>query len=397
MTADIRGVWLIGALGSSASGLLLLLVGRIFPERLRRVLAIWGIASICLGLGYTVRLAQPWESLYTFHVLSSTLIASCLSLEYWTVRKLKQQTASTLFLFAPPLFIFAVSTWFTIFHHNITRQLLFFNLLNLTMMLLIAAALLRKEDGRRPFPDVVAASIYATLAAVTIGVLLDYIRVGEFSTEYDFNTPRAVFNGIAAIVAEGIILPLFLLMISERLNRSLVEQAMRDPLTNLFNRRAFEEIGFREISGASRTGLSLSVLMVDVDHFKLVNDKYGHGAGDALLVSAAAALRNCLRDEDYLCRWGGDEFFALLPRAESDQAKNVAERILHAFDELNFTHNGKTVELAVSIGIATSQGENHPLSSLLEQADKALYAAKEKGRNRFAFAPESSSTDLLPR
>jgi diguanylate cyclase (GGDEF)-like protein len=393
VSPDIRGVWLIGALGSCSFGLLLLVLGRTFPERLRHALSLWGIASICLGMGYTVRLARPWESVYVFHVLSSTLIATCLSLEWWTIRKLKRQATSTISLLVPPLIMFLSSSWFTTVHHNITRQLLIFNLLNMTMMLLIAFALSRVEDGQRPFPDLVAACVYVLLAVVTVGVLLDYIRVGQFSPEYDFNTPRAIFNGIAAIVTAGIVFPLFLLMISERLNRTLVEQAMRDPLTNLFNRRAFEEIGFREISGASRTGLPLSVLMFDIDRFKPVNDKYGHAAGDAVLAAASATLRSCLRDEDYLCRWGGDEFCALLPRADSEQAKNVAERVLRSLDEARFTHEGKSIEVAVSIGIATSTGDTQPLASLIERADSALYLAKRTGRKRFALAPPSSQTE----
>lgn len=392
MTPDIRGVWLIGALSSTSFGLLLLILGKIFPYRLRRVLSIWGVASICLGLGYSVRLAQPWETDYVFHVLSSTLIASCLSLEYWTVRKLKLQPASIGSLLVPPAIMFAASSWLIAVHHNVTRQLLVFNLLNATMMLLIAIALLRPEDGRRPFPDLIAACVYALLAIVTVGVLLDYIRVGQFSPEYDFNTPRAIFNGIAAIVAAGVACPLFLLMLSERLNRTLVELAMRDPLTGLFNRRAFEEIGFREISGAARTGLPVSVLIFDLDQFKPVNDRYGHAAGDAVLVSAAATLRTCLRDEDYLCRWGGDEFCALLPRAESTQAKQVAERVLHALECLDFHHDGENINVAVSVGIATSKGLSQPLSSLIEQADVALYSAKQAGGQQLAFATPPAPT-----
>lgn len=390
MTVDMRAVWLIGALGSSSFGLLLLVLGRTFPPRLRQVLFIWGIASICLGMGYSIRLARPWESPYVFHVLGSTMIAACLSLEYWAVRKLKQQSRSVISLLAPPLLTFALSSWFIAVRQNETRELLFFCIINISMMLLIAFALLRPENGRRPFPDLVAASVYTLLAAVTIGVLLDYLHAGQFSPQYDLNTPRAIFNGIAAIVAADVACPLFLLMLSERLNRSLVEQVMRDPLTDLFNRRAFEEIGFREISGAARTGHCLSILMIDIDHFKPVNDKHGHAAGDAVLVAAATALRGCLRDEDYLCRWGGDEFCALLPRAESGQARNVAERVLRAFDEFHFSYEGKAIDVAVSIGIATNTGNEQDLATLLDQADEALYIAKESGRKQFAFAPAES-------
>jgi diguanylate cyclase (GGDEF)-like protein len=175
-------------------------------------------------------------------------------------------------------------------------------------------------------------------------------------------------------------------MLSDRLNRNLVAQATRDPLTGLFNRRAFEEIAFREISGAARTGMSLSLLMFDLDQFKQINDRYGHAAGDAVLNTVVATLRNCLRDEDFLCRWGGDEFFALLPRAKREQAQNVAERVLTSFEALNFSIEEQPIEIAVSIGIVTHEGSSKDIASLVLLADAALYQAKEAGRKRFAFA-----------
>jgi diguanylate cyclase (GGDEF)-like protein len=219
-------------------------------------------------------------------------------------------------------------------------------------------------------------------------VIVDYFRVGSFSPVYDFNCSRSIFNGVAAILAEGIIFPLFLLMLSERLNRDLVVKAMHDPLTSLYNRRAFEEIAFRELSGAARTGLGISVAMFDIDHFKQINDKYGHAAGDAVLNAVSATLRRTLRDEDFLCRWGGDEFCALLPRARRDQAQHVAERILKAFQELNFLLNGKPIEVGVSIGLVTDEKRSKDFSSLVQRADAALYRAKEAGRKCFAFSTE---------
>jgi diguanylate cyclase (GGDEF)-like protein len=386
MVLDIRPFWLIGALGASGCGLLVLLVRREHPAYLNRVLSLWGVANLCLGVSYILRLGRSWDGQFAFYVLGSTLIAVCLSLEYWALRELKRQPSSIGWIAVPPLLMFAVCTWFTFIQRNISIELILFNFIDMTMMVLIVWSLFRAEDGQRPFADVVTASVYAVLAIATCGVILDFFRPGNFSPEYNFDCPRAVFSGVAAIVSEGIIFPLFLLMVSERLNRDLVLKVMLDPLTGLYNRRALEEIAFREISGAARAGLGLSVVMFDIDHLKQVNDQYGHAAGDALLKAAAATLRHTLRDEDFLCRWGGDEFCALLPRASREQAQNAAERVIQAFEELDFSYRGTAIPASVSIGIATDESHPDDFSSFFERADAALYRAKEEGRNNFAFA-----------
>jgi diguanylate cyclase (GGDEF)-like protein len=398
MTPDIYSVWLIGALSSLSFGFLILVLERIYPPHLRSAVILWGASSVCLGTSYTIRLENGWHSPFVFHVVSATLTAICLSLEWRAIRELKHRAVSTLSVLAVPFLMFAFGIWFTAIDHNVTKQLLIFNILNLAMMLLIAQALLQKDQDRHPFPDLIVGFVYLLLSCVTFAVIADYIRVGVYPPEYDFNRTRSTFNGVAAIVATEVAFPLFLLMLSERLNRSLIEQAMRDPLTGLVNRRAFDEIGFREISGASRTGNSLSVLMIDIDHFKHVNDKYGHAAGDALLVAVAAALRGSLRDEDYLCRWGGDEFCALLPRADADHAKNVAERVLCAFKDFQFTRPGKIIDVAisVSIGITTNSGAPQNLDALIEKADRALYQAKEAGRGQYAFAAPAAASPNSP-
>jgi diguanylate cyclase (GGDEF)-like protein len=390
MVLDIRPFWLIGALGATGFGLLVLFVRKAYPGYLGRVMLLWGAANLCLGASYVLRLGRAWDGQFAFYVLGSTLIAVCLSLEYWALRELKRQPSSIGWIAVPSALMFANCVWFTFIQRNISVELLISNFIDMALMILIARSLLRAEDGQRPFADVVTSFVYALLAIATCGVILDFFRSGNFSPEYNFNCPRAIFNGVAAIVTEGIVFPLFLLMVSERLNRDLTVQAMRDPLTGLYNRRALEEIAFHEISGAARAGQSLSVVLFDIDHFKQVNDQYGHAAGDALLKAAAAALRRTLRDEDFLCRWGGDEFCALIPRAGREQAENVAGRVLQAFKELDFSFKGITVQASVSIGIVTDESHKENFSSFFDRADAALYRAKEEGRNNFAFASDDN-------
>lgn len=391
MHFNVVSFWLIGSLGASTCGLLVLIVRKVYPPHLGRVFLLLGIANIALGLNYILRLCSAWDGPFFYNVVSNTLIAVCLAFEYWAIAELKNQRPRFALILGAPLAMFAASFWFVFFQRNISILGIFFNAIDAFMMFTIAWSLSRAENGLRPFADKVSCLVYCLIGSSATGVLINYFIDRQFSPEYNFNSTRSIFNNVAGIVAEVIMFPLYLIMVSDRLNRDLLVQAMRDPLTHLFNRRAFEEIAFREISGAARTGSGLTLLMIDLDQFKLVNDRFGHTAGDEVLITVSSTLRDSLRDEDFLCRWGGDEFLALLPRARRDQAQNVAERILQSFADLDFKLSGEPVNIAVSIGIVTNENGAHDLASLIDLADAALYEAKKTGRRRFAFAPPAAS------
>ena len=179
------------------------------------------------------------------------------------------------------------------------------------------------------------------------------------------------------------------------LQEELVEQTRRletlifeDPLTGLANRRyILTQLG-SFVSGARRHGRPLSVAIVDVDRFKDVNDRYGHAAGDAVLVAATGALRSHLRAEDHLGRLGGEEFLAVLPDTDADAAAAVAERMRADVAESVVEHEGERLRVTVSIGMATWEDDESP-ELMLRRADEALYAAKAAGRDRTLSAPAS--------
>lgn len=159
---------------------------------------------------------------------------------------------------------------------------------------------------------------------------------------------------------------------NDRLQEELNHHATHDPLTRALNRRAFALLAEKQMAQAARTGRPLAVLMMDLDHFKRINDTLGHSGGDATLCRFVAVAGDVLRAEDVLCRFGGEEFVALLPHAEAAQAVAAAERL-----RLAFAATGATV----SIGVASLRpGED--LEDLLRRADAALYDAKRAGRDR---------------
>lgn len=163
----------------------------------------------------------------------------------------------------------------------------------------------------------------------------------------------------------------------------LQEQATTDPLTKLKNRRAFSEIGARLFALSRRHGNDLSVVVLDIDHFKKVNDTHGHAAGDEALIGLAQILLLATRLEDTPARIGGEEFALLLPNTNRVGAAVLAERLRVAVEKTEFTIGGVKLSLTVSLGVAAFAVDGRDdLENLLHVADKRLYVAKENGRNR---------------
>lgn len=171
------------------------------------------------------------------------------------------------------------------------------------------------------------------------------------------------------------------------LRNELRAQSIRDALTGLYNRRYLDETLARELRRANRTGIPVSLLMLDIDHFKQLNDTYGHAAGDAVLADVAAVVLQCVRSEDVACRYGGEEFVVIMVGLDQDEAVERAEQIRNAIALHGFTWNDQPVDrLTASFGVATSPGHGLTTDQLFGAADTALYEAKDQGRNRVGSA-----------
>lgn len=173
-----------------------------------------------------------------------------------------------------------------------------------------------------------------------------------------------------------------------RSNRLLLELAQTDPLTRLCNRRSLTEMLENELSRCQRNLAPCSLIMCDIDHFKKVNDEYGHQAGDDVLTIVADLLREHLRPYDLAARYGGEEFCLVLPEATLSQAKEVAERIRKRVEAFSFGGNLAKLSLTISLGVATIDGGNgNSEDKLIRLSDEALYLAKNNGRNRVETMP----------
>jgi diguanylate cyclase (GGDEF)-like protein/PAS domain S-box-containing protein len=178
---------------------------------------------------------------------------------------------------------------------------------------------------------------------------------------------------------------------NERLQSQLIEigtlqsklrsQAIKDPLTDLFNRRYLDETFDREVARATREGYPVCVIMLDIDHFKKVNDTYGHEAGDSVLKALSRILSSRNRRGDFVCRFGGEEFVIVMPNMEMDAAYKRAEELRITLNALNIPYGHFNLTITISMGIASYPANGDDRESVLRAADRAMYAAKRAGRD----------------
>jgi diguanylate cyclase (GGDEF)-like protein len=168
-------------------------------------------------------------------------------------------------------------------------------------------------------------------------------------------------------------------------NRRLEQVALTDLLTGLPNRRAGMEALSQVWSAACRSGEPVSLMIIDVDFFKKINDRYGHAFGDKMLVLIGTTLKKAVRNNDMACRLGGEEFLVICPNSDLRATVIAADRLRQAIKALEVSVLGETLDLTVSIGVAHKELATPDTDALMLNADKALYAAKSTGRNRVCF------------
>ncbi len=213
-------------------------------------------------------------------------------------------------------------------------------------------------------------------------------RAGDFEAQVKARCGRLYWALISAITMTFDDTPAALLAFSDISGRKAMEEELKrlattDPLTGIGNRRNLMDQGERELRRARRYASPLSLLMLDIDHFKRVNDTYGHAVGDQALKAMVNVCLKLLREIDVLCRFGGEEFVAILPETRIDGAVLVAERLRQAVGGLALPlPEGGTVSFTISIGVTAPRAEDGGLGNVLERADAALYAAKRGGRDQ---------------
>lgn len=234
--------------------------------------------------------------------------------------------------------------------------------------------------GAYTLRQLIVLSAFGSLHGVSVLLVLAFIPVPGLVGSL---VPLCVLNSIGIVVLGS-----FLSAEGRRRHatRRLEKEAATDALTGLSNRRAFDAAASALVATARTTGQSVALLMIDLDHFKEVNDRWGHDAGDRVLCNTANAITSALREGDLVARYGGEEIAVLLPDTMEHDALAVAERIRTAVQTDAIPRRLGMACITVSIGVAAASGEGIDIHELFEAADRALYDAKRAGRNRSVIA-----------
>lgn len=225
-----------------------------------------------------------------------------------------------------------------------------------------------------------------------LGIALAYGRRSRHSCHYDLKIEneslgdivfrrRRAFSSTELANLEVLLCTLLYPMRNGILYRDALSRAQKDPLTGICNRAALDDALIQEIRLAQRHDTPLSLVLIDIDHFKRINDRFGHTTGDQALCAVVESAQKCARNTDALFRYGGEEFVILLRNTDTDGAAQMAERLRKQIAQLKFVAEGEQIQMTISAGIA-SLADTDDAASFFERADAALYAAKKAGRNR---------------
>lgn len=272
-----------------------------------------------------------------------------------------------------------ILAWFTLARPNYDACVLAQNTVFLMLDAYTAWACLgaKTAKGNHTF------RIIGALFVVLVLAILWRVAGGVFGLTFSFSpTLPRLFWIATSLISLPMITVLLTLHTSQRLQEEIHAQAHHDTLTEAFNRRAFAEFAETQWNWRRRQGDPLSILMVDIDHFKDFNDHHGHQIGDLALVQMSKSAQATLRSADLWCRYGGEEFVALLSGTAMEQAMAVAERLRRSVESATITTPRGPLNVSVSIGVAERLPQHASLADLLAAADAALYKAKAEGRNR---------------
>ena len=220
---------------------------------------------------------------------------------------------------------------------------------------------------------------FAVLSSLIITLLVGYMVYGELID------PVGIFLGIGVPLLIAPVASFMNVSLSYRLQRAnarLQALSETDSLTNTLNRRRFMEVAERELALAERHCYPTSLVLIDFDDFKQVNDQYGHAAGDLALVQTIDVIKTLVRESDILARFGGEEFILLLPHTAREGAQSLAQRMLDQIAQSPIQLDAASLTITVSAGSVTCETSSTPLDVMMSRADELLYASKQNGRNQ---------------
>ena len=339
----------------------------------------WAIGSLLFAIGLFLFALREMASVVLTEVVSNLFLLPGLLLFNFGIIKAANARPPIRVGFALCVAAIGVLAWFSIGSPTYAAGVLIQNAVFLVVYLYTAVVCLRAKTARGNHTFRVLGLLFIVLIVANAWRIAG--GVFGLTSSLSPTLPR-LFWITTSLITFPMITVLLTLHTSQRLQEEIEAQARRDALTDAYNRRAFIEFGDMEWSRSVRHGYPLSLLAVDIDHFKNFNDQYGHQTGDLALLQVSKAAHAALRSDDIWCRYGGEEFVALLPNTTLDQAMAIAERLRLAVANTTIMSPRGPLAVSVSIGVAERSANQSSLSEVLAASDAALYKAKAAGRNR---------------
>lgn len=382
MNLDVRTIMLVFSALTFMSAGLLALVGK-HANNVKGV-GHWALANLLLACGFAFSYSYSTSIPNQLHlpiILASLLVVSGNCLQYFGIRRFKGKPDDWRFAVAVFSAVLISGLWFTGYQNNVIGRAI---ANSITLGIVLAAC---ARELLIPAAKPLKISYWLTGASFGALSLLLFTRaliLWQSSAEsYGLfqNIPLNPLTFLGICLLQVATLFGFVLMIDYRMVSDLEQLASKDPLTGILNRRRLEEEAVRLQALSLRTGRPLAIMMIDIDHFKSVNDRYGHQVGDEILRHAAQSIQSAIRDYDYFARYGGEEFCILLPATTKDEAFAQGDRLRRLYAEAPFVLDGQPLLSTISVGIADSSDIGGEFRLLVQAADQALYDAKQSGRN----------------
>jgi len=344
----------------------------------------WAIASLCMSLGFSLAYfygqttpGHEWAA-----VIGLTLFALGTCLQLTGILAFKKQAVSWSILILFIVITICQATWFSVINPDTRMRAIVNSLLFFSVYTVCARVLLVKVEASQKLAYWFTGASFVALALLMLTRAVVLLLSPDAEIGLHVNTSINTLPFVIASLLEFSVAFGLLLMLNHRLIADVYQMASRDALTGVLNRRRIEEEAVRLRARCMRTGETLAIMMIDIDFFKSINDRYGHPVGDKVLCAVADIAQKSIRAEDYFARYGGEEFCMLLTSTNENEALDLAERLRLAFAEFTLTVGKERLNITVSIGVADSSLIGLEFSDLVAAADKALYCAKESGRNR---------------
>jgi len=388
MGLDVRTVMLLGALLATALALVLSLALRRYAPPLRDSMRPWVRGLLALPLALLLLALRGSIPDVLSIVVANTVLVLAFAGFTLGVRHYLALTTRGWWLLLPVLLTTTTTFVFSQVAPSYSIRVLSVAIALLWLLLLLLRPLAPALRRGGPVGQQVVAVTFA-MAAVSVVLrlaaqLIAAVPAGNILDPTLANVAAMIYLAIGPLLASvG-----FVLMSNERLIAEAMHLSTVDALTGAYSRRALNELSERALAEARRHRRPLSVLMIDLDHFKRINDTYGHDAGDAVLIELVRRIRHTLRAEDFVGRMGGEEFVAVLPGTPEEEARQVSERLRTVMARDTFIHGGEEIPFTVSVGVAERDAGEAEFEVLLKRADDAMYAAKRAGRNRVMAASE---------